>query len=275
MYRLIDEIPGMRSRPGDIGFEMECEFPNYIPEAWLTDRLNGWNVEFDGSLRGNGYEFVLQRPQTLEKFSPLLEMLTYALEEAQDFAGEVLDTRRAGVHVHINVQKLTFPEIFNMMCLYLIFEEDLVDMCGDFRDGNLFCLRVRDAEHLLAHIEDAAAKADVGILQSDNVRYASMNTKSIGEYGSLEFRAMRSTLDTGVLMTWVELLLGLREAAKKFKDPREIVGQFSANPQMLYDTVFDKNPDVVAYNPDNMRRGMRYAQDIAHSRKDWKKEVWS
>src|SRR3546814_10984266 len=64
-------------------------------------------------------------------------------------------------------------------------------------------------------------------LHSDNLRYASMNVKALGDYGSLEFRAMRGTRDMDLIYSWAENLLHLREFAKQFDNPAEIADTFS------------------------------------------------
>src|SRR3546814_8513519 len=54
-----------------------------------------------------------------------------------------------------------------------------------------------------------------------------MNVKALGDYGSLEFRAMRGTRDMDLIYSWAETLLNLREFAKQFDNPAEIADTFS------------------------------------------------
>src|SRR3546814_4523614 len=53
-----------------------------------------------------------------------------------------------------------------------------------------------------------------------------MNVKALGDYGSLEFRAMRGTRDMDLIYSWAETLLNLREFAKQFDNPAEIADTF-------------------------------------------------
>lgn len=204
----------------DIGLEIEVEGVRLplLEKYWRTDR--------DGSLRGDeSAEYVLDRPSTLEGVEHALKYLD---ERYKAYNSVVDDTVRAGVHVHINCQHLTTRELYNFFVLYLVLENVLIKYCGEYREGNLFCLRCQDAEFLLYTLVQAAKdKAFLMHFHSDDLRYASMNVKALGDYGSLEFRAMRSTRDLGAIMTWVKILYNLREVAKQFNNPVEIIEQVS------------------------------------------------
>lgn len=204
---------------GEVGIEIEVEGKN------LPRRVDGWKSEADGSLRGEeNIEFVLERPGTLEEARKALDNLDKAYK-AND--STVDDTVRAGVHVHINVQHLTLVELFNFITIYLILEEPLTKFCGPFREGNLFCLRSGDAEYVLFALREAAQTRRFRGLVHDNLRYSSMNVKALGTYGSLEFRAMRGTRDLGLIMDWTKILHGLRESAKTFRVPSDVINCFS------------------------------------------------
>src|SRR3546814_21174594 len=91
---------------------------------------------------------------------------------------------------------LTMTQLYSFMTVYLILENVLVGWCGHSRCGNLFCLRASDAEWLLTSIRAAAeGRTFKHSLHSDNLRYASMNVKALGDYGSLEFRTMHGNRD--------------------------------------------------------------------------------
>lgn len=178
------------------------------------------------------------------------------------------DTVRAGVHVHINVQQLNIVELYNYMTLYLILEELLVKFCGPYREGNLFCLRACDAEWLLFRLSEAARSRQFRrVLTDDNLRYGSMNVKALGTYGSLEFRAMRGTRDLNLIHKWATILLDLREAAKKFTDPKDIINGYSEGDADAF-LVKCLGEHVEIFKgfdniPKMLNDGMRRAQDIA------------
>jgi len=47
-------------------------------------------------------------------------------------------------------------------------------------------------------------------------KYAAINMSCLGRFGSIEFRSMRGTVDDAVLLPWFEVLVNLREYARKY-----------------------------------------------------------
>lgn len=254
------QIPAGRMTKGDIGIEIEVE-GRRLP---ALDKY--WRATHDGSLKGpEAIEYVLQEPMTLPQVRKSLSYLESRYVECKT---EVHDSVRAGVHVHVNVQQLSIIELYNFITLYLIFEELLVKFCGEHREGNLFCLRTSDAGFLLETLKRAVrTKKFMQLFHDDDLRYASMNVKALTTYGSLEFRSMRGTRDLDLIYTWAEILLSLREIAKTFENPSDILSSFSgAGPMEFLKGVF-KEKAVLFKSFDNcellINNGMRNAQDIA------------
>lgn len=259
-------IPRRCITKGDVGIEIEVEGKN------LPRQVKGWNSEADGSLRGEeNIEYVLSTPGTLDEAEQALNNLDRAYKANESV---VDDTVRAGVHVHINAQHLTLVELFNFITIYLILEEPLTKFCGEYREGNLFCLRSCDAEYVLFALREAAQSRVFGGLVHDNLRYSSMNVKALGTYGSLEFRAMRGTRDLDLIMDWTKILYGLREAAKTFRVPSDVINSFSEGAYELfltrtlgdYSNLFLQMPGWEKMVKDGMRR----AQTIAFAT-NWEK----
>lgn len=202
---------------GDLGVEIEVEGKNLpIPSGRM------WRCERDGSLRGEeSMEYVLTKPSTIAQVSAALDNLNDSYIAA---GSRVDESIRAGVHVHVNCQKLTMKQLYTFMVLYMALENVLLKFCGEWREGNLFCLRCQDAEYLLNRLIAATRNGDyIGEFQDNNVRYGSMNVKALGDYGSLEFRAMRSTRDLSLILKWAKILLHLREISKEFSTPIDVV----------------------------------------------------
>lgn len=251
-------IPPHLLTQGDVGIEIEVE-GNRLP--WCEKY---WKNEEDGSLRGpENREYVLKKPSTLKEAELALKYLSVMYNKNDT---DVHDSVRAGVHCHVNVQDLNIVELYSFMTVYIILEDLLVKFCGEFREGNLFCLRTGDAEYLLQALQDAAKQRRFRTLVSDNLRYASMNVKALGTYGSLEFRAMRGTRDLGLIYKWAEVLVGLREAAKKFTDPTDVVNGFSEGDaeHFLHRCLGDNDHLFKCEGYAQMvSAGMRRAQDVA------------
>jgi len=256
-------LPRKYKTDGDVGIEIEVEGER-LPKL---DKY--WKNEHDGSLRGpENIEYVLERPMSLKDARIALKYLSVQYNKNDS---NVHDTVRAGVHVHINVQDLNIVELYNFMTLYLILEEVLVKRGGQYREGNLFCLRACDADYLLSCIQNAAETKNFRSLVTDQLRYASMNVKALGTYGSLEFRAMRGTRDLDLIYNWAEVLLGLREEAKKYDSPERIIEGFSeGEAEQFLRTALGAHAE--SYMCGGFERmlcdGMRRAQDVAYC-VDW------
>lgn len=205
---------------GEVGIEVELEgenLPTNIPKLSSQSKKH-WTVTNDGSLRGDAYEYVLAAPVVRKEVDEALDQLYRKLDSAT-----LLDSGRAGVHVHINVREMTMTQMFTFALLYLVFEKVLVKFCGESREGNLFCLRISDAEYLSMALTNAIKTSRFDRLSSDDLRYASINFTALRKYGSLEFRAMRSPVSKEVIKQWVDILLSLKDAALRFNDPEELM----------------------------------------------------
>lgn len=254
----------------DIGLEIEVE-GRHLPRA-----VPGWHRENDGSLRAEETaEYVLSKPATLADVGKHLG----ALHRAYERDGTVVDDSvRAGIHVHINCQKLTMTQMFNFVTTFFILENLLVHWCGPTREGNLFCLRSADADWMLRVIRIAirtGIHAMRRVLYQDNMRYSSINLKALGDYGSLEFRTMRGTRDLDSVYKWAETLYNLREFSKHFDNPEEVIRQFSiVGPEAFLAEALGENTGMFTKGVHNYREmlmaGVRNAQDIAFCT-DWSK----
>lgn len=258
---------------GDIGVEIEVEGIN------LPNMKSYWRNERDGSLAGaENREYVLAKPMTLDGVKKALRYMEGQFERYQT---TIDDAVRAGVHIHINCQQLTLTELYNFITCFLLLENLLVKWCGKTREGNLFCLRGKDASYLISRLISAIKdkRRILGLLHSDQLRYAALNVKALGDYGSLEFRSMRSTRDLGKIEQWATILLNLRESAKKFANPQEIIQKFSMEGPATFakgllgdfwESVSDLYKSKDEMNKD-LYEGMRMAQDVAYGVDSWEK----
>lgn|ERR1700749_980258 len=267
MSTVFKELGIRKAEAGDIGLEIEVE------GARLPRLADYWRNETDGSLKGEeSMEYVLAKPGKLEDVRKALDYLELCYRSC---GSRVDDTVRAGVHVHINCQHLSMTELYNFITVYLIVENLLVKWCGEFREGNLFCLRACDAEWMLDVLRIAAKdnkKQFRARFHRDELRYASMNLKALGDYGSLEFRAMRGTRDLDLIYQWAETLYGLREFAKTFEKPSDIIEQFSmGGAENFLERALGANKDMFMCDQymDLLWRGIRNAQDVAYCT-DWR-----
>jgi hypothetical protein len=219
------EVFNSSLKAGDLGIEVEVEgnerLPTSIPDSY-------WKVLNDGSLRGEAKEYVFSKPLDCDTAYEQVLRLYKLLE------GKIVDSMRAGVHVHVNCQTLTLRQLFTVMAAYYCLENLLIEDAGEERQGNLFCLRLSDADYVNVGIMSCLTHRDVyadgGIFTNENLRYGAMNLVSLSKFGSLEFRALRTPLEPLKVIEWADLFLTLRNnAIKEFSSPAELLSSMSAN----------------------------------------------
>jgi hypothetical protein len=249
----IVEAMGIMPQKGEVGIEIEVE-----GHGLNIRGTEHWRVEYDGSLRGEGVEYVLSEPVKRGLVPRVLKEWSKHLKNA-----EILDTGRAGIHVHINVQELTKKQVVQFITLYLVMEPFLMRWCGDSRSGNLFCLSASDAPDLLRLIRSTIQR-DSWHRRGNEVRYAAVNIASIPQYGSLEFRAMRSTPDIRAIRQWVEILLHIKDISQEFASPQQIIEQSSeVGMEEFFDRVLG---DFMEFDLGSMIEGVRCAQFVAYAK---------
>lgn len=261
--KLVSEVNGQNGYDDHVGIEIEMETPKALHDNPDNER---WRMEHDGSLRGHGYEFVFRKPLKPRIAEQVVKVFFNKLPL------KVLNTGRAGVHAHINVSDLTIKQMVNMATLYLITEDLLTNWCGEFRKGNLFCLRMRDAEFIVDQFNRALEDEDLGHLHTDKIRYASLNFKALPQYGSLEFRACPSDGNPETVNQWIRFLMKLKDAARNIDNPIQIIADVShQSPEVyikeLFGEEFDALPMYAGWE-DDMLDAVRRTQVFVYS-KEW------
>lgn len=246
---------------GAVGIEVEMEGRH------INRNIGGfWNVEDDGSLGGpESAEYVLRKPLSLSNAKKALQELTEALK-----GSELLPSVRAGVHVHLNVQEYTLTQVANLVTLYLVVEDLLLEVCGEGRQSNLFCLKGCEAEYMVQKAIQLFQHGEVGHVNDDNIRYSGLNLAAIPKFGSVEFRAFRTPKDIMEIMPWVRTIHHLGTLAKdRYDNPIDVLTGYSEFDAGLF--VNDVLPEYAAQLKElpnweeRLKRGMRSAQDLAYS----------
>lgn len=261
--RNISELLALNTVAGDLGIEIEVEGGSYFPENDDIPSSLNWRAEADGSLRGYSMEYIIRKPIKHDEVERHLEALK-GLWDAHKCTPKY--SFRAGVHVHVNVQRMTINQLLTFACLYYCLEHALVKFCGSNREGNLFCLRVEDAEYTLVALENAVVSSDLHQLGTDNIRYSSLNLRAIPQYGSVEFRAMETQPDLSKIKEWCAMLIAIRDAAIATTNRREIPYDlsFKGPEQWASDILGADLFKLIAYENINrdIMRGMRMCQHL-------------
>lgn len=237
-----------------VGVEIEVEGENLPQEA------QGFRCERDGSLRGESMEYVFSKPVPWEKGYQLCKILALKMKQK---GSEIYNTGYAGIHVHVNVSDMTPVQLWRYAIAYYVVENLLLEWCGEDRRTNLFCLGLPDAPLPLKRLRHALSKADFNSLCTDDIRYSALNFKALSEYGSFEFRSMRSTLDVGEISKWVEMLLELRQFALTDYPVRNMVNDLSVKQDGFLEVLMPtthKYLDDIPFKFERMLEGVREVQ---------------
>lgn len=221
----------LQSRKGLFGVEIEAEFKIFHPHiaappmpepCKLGDGM--WNIVQDGSLRGSSAEFVFKKPLSLSETGVALFSLQKDLEI---YELEIFPSHRCGVHIHINMQNSNIRDLYRFLMVYYALETVLVNGCGDNRQGNLFCLRNRDANYLQQMIVDSVNHEDLYELRSEDLRYSALNIQSLFKYGSVELRTLSTPKKPIDVLVWCEILKRLKDYSEKMGSCMDFIQEIS------------------------------------------------
>jgi hypothetical protein len=160
--------------------------------------------------------------------------------------------------------------------MWYALEEVLTEWCGEYRVGNLFCLRAIDAPAIVTHLKKFIVSDGKEPLH-EGLRYAALNPNALHKYGSLEVRTLQGCHEPKAIADWVAILARLHRLSGQFRDPTEIVGLFSQGGPVsffkhllgeLADGVKEKSGMSDNQISSSMFRGIRFAQQLAYCR-DW------
>lgn len=205
---------------GDVGIEIECESNAELPDI----NAKGWVSHNDPSLRGFAKEYVTNGPIPLSTVDEYMDNLIRLLNGAK-----INDSFRTSVHVHKNVLKYSPLQIWNGLCAYWTLEEFVHKYCGEHRQYNTFCLRLRDAEAMLdACLYDVSLDYPFrSFKNADAVRYGGANLAALRKFGTVEFRGMRGTTDKETIKNWCQALCSIIDtAAVQFDSPEHLLDTF-------------------------------------------------
>ena len=219
--RKIRELLSVSQTSGDVGIEIEVEAQRRLPS---NDLPTPWRAEADGSLRGYAMEYITNGPISITHVDTAVNSLAAIVEPSgpqQSF--------RAGVHIHLNAQELTLPQVGNVVAAYYCLETALMKFCGESREGNHFCLRLKDAKYPLRPLLDALNSGELYPLDTDQLRYSALNLRALTRYGSLEFRGMETTPNFSKINEWSQILCKLRTYGEGLQDRTDIAFDMSAD----------------------------------------------
>jgi hypothetical protein len=255
-------------KPNVFGIEVELEGKNLVKAP--DEVILYWGQHPDGSLRklapgDEAIEYVSRVPYDIVTTEKAINVLFNFLNKPPC---KVYESYRTSIHVHVNFGQETFRTIYNFMTLSILLDELLVSQNGDHRVGNNFCLRSKDAMGQVVALINSIEQTGSFFHIQQQERYSSINFASLMKFGSVEFRSLECTTHQGRLMHWIGTLSRIKDRARLFQNPVEIIQQFSMmGPRTFLTSVL--GPYAMKYvnlpeMEDMLHNGMRIAQDFAY-----------
>lgn len=270
VYEIFGKKPFQKDKSeAVIGLELENESIEPVDFPQVTN----WRYHNEGSLRYWGMEYVLTPPLPIDKALINTQILLKSLSKIN-----LTNSHRTSVHVHFDVTHYTFPDIANFAATYWLVEDILADFAGNHRKNNLFCLRMKDAKHIINSLVNCVQKKTFynDLAFNENQRYGSINLNAVQKFGSLEFRMMRGTDKYDDIATWVEALNRVRLFALKFATPKELrnffLKEISAEdlPEAIFGNITKKLTDTSReIQAETIRENFLFLEPLLLSGKDW------
>lgn len=210
-----------KKRTGDLGIEVEVESNKTLPTSFDPPV---WSAKVDTSLRNNGIEYFTTAPILCNsKKIDSIKLLTDSLKDR-----EILESPRTSVHVHVNILRHTPVQVWTAIATGWLLDNLLVRYCGvEEREGNVFCLRLKDAEGVLfGCLEDLKQDHPFNLLRDDYYKYSSQNINAINNFGSIEYRSMRGTIDPVLIDTWTTEIYNVVHRSKRFVSPEDMLDTY-------------------------------------------------
>ena len=245
---------------GDWKWGLEFELENIRD----THDLGAWNQVRDDSLRNRGSEFVLAEPKGPRGVTSALRELSKSLKEKE----EVSTSQCCSTHVHMDVRGMEVDELFKFMTLYTVFEDALIRSNGEFRQNNLYCLSMSNAEVQVDLLNDIRRDPQyLNHLDDGNYKYAACNLASMNRYGSLEFRMFKGFSEPTDIIPYMNILAKIRIKALEYGSVDDILAKGSADLTGLFNETLEGFQEILAdsFDPDEAFEGLMRAQFFNYS----------
>lgn len=217
MCSIAEDFAGVlkyKPHKGVFGIEIETE----SLEPYDTPVSSIWKVDDDHSLRNFGREYILSKPCTFEAVDAVLdEFEEITIKRGLKF---IPDRTSTSVHVHVNMQNETLVTLGNFMTIFTLFEDILLDFCGEHRRSNMFCMTSRYAGGVYRRYREFFAEIEKGStssvlnLREDDQKYSALNIVPLQKLGSIEVRTLNGVTDKVKIKEWIGIINSILVASK-------------------------------------------------------------
>lgn len=212
-----------------VGAELEVESNSKLPVI----NSGTWNTVSDPSLRtGMAKEYVLRSPIPYKGVDTALFNLLRSLND-KELSEPIKDAPTTSWHIHLNALGLTPNQLMTRIFMYWLLEPILIKHCGTVREHNTFCLQLKDATRNTNTFDTTFFNGFISAPRNvfgaagfnQRFRYMAQNYTALAKFGSVEYRAMRGTLEYDEIKPWTDALTKMWQF-KEFRNPSELLSFF-------------------------------------------------
>ncbi len=261
-------------RNADVGIELEIEgyaLPGVVPN---------WSSKPEGSLQ-QGMEYIT-KPIKLEYVEPYTNNLQGFFNSE---SVTISPSYRCSTHIHVNVTAETLADVLGFYTIFTMFEQVLLRLCGNERNGNLFCMSSADTGDIVYTFNQFCSvlhNIETHGFGFSRGKYASFNIDRLRDLGTLEARCFplcvkkvgeHWKLDGTKLRRWCEWLLSMKAMAKAEPDKtfRALWKNVRQNPDWYCAKIF--GDDFWGMSPeetkDLMETGTEIGYELTRTLKKW------
>lgn len=232
--------------PFSIGIEFELENlkDNFNKQMLLGDY---WQEVGDGSLRGDGREFITKMPVKEDEVIVALENIYNAAKGTM----EPLSSLRTSAHVHVNVLDMDTEEVLLFLAAGALTEEYILSLNDEYRK---FCGYCNDSTAAVANVIAGTFKSK-NFRVDLNSRYFGVNPMSINKHGTVEFRHFSVPHKLEDAVKNINICLQLKKLALEIgttlktpltrKNLGEVLEQLKTDLEATFATNMIKSPELL------------------------------
>ena len=261
--KLVHEVFDRQKRIADVGLELEVEglgLPGSVPH---------WQAKPEGSLQ-DGLEYIT-KPIKEDAVETYVNTLARVIAEN---GAHLKPSYRCSTHVHVNVANVLLSDALGFAVVFTMFEPLLLTLCGNQRNGNLFCMSTYDTGDIFHSFETLLSQLD-GIKYRGFVyergKYSALNFGRLADLNTMEVRCFPLSLDGAAVKKWVSWLMAMRDlaVAEPDKTYRELWKKVRQNPVWYAQKVFGLDAYQVPNATSLIDLGTETAYELTKVLKRW------
>lgn len=260
----VHEVFGVSKKIADVGIELEVEGVN------LPGHAPHWTAKSEGSLQ-SGIEYIT-KPIKVDAVEVYVDNLRKFI--AEQYGSQIKPSYRCSTHIHMNVSATNLEDALGFVVVFTMFEPLMLSLCGNQRDGNLFCMSSYDTGEVISSFDQMCKTFDQIKNRGwgfERGKYSALNFGRLADLGTLEARCFPLSMEGKTVKKWCEWLLSMRDMATSEPDKtfRELWKKVRQNPSWYAQKVFGTEYYTVPNASSMIDMGTETAYELTRVLKKW------